>query len=99
MSKDFTKKIAAILAAATASVMILSVAYIAAEANHDCAGEDCPVCVCIEQCLNNLRTLGTAVEAKPETFIAEKFFNPPAPVYICLIAPITLINRKVRLDN
>lgn len=99
MTDSFTKKIAILLAATAASVLILSVAYIAAEANHDCAGDDCPVCVCIEQCLNNLRTLGTASEAQAESFIVEKFPAPPIFAYACPSVTITLTNRKVRLDN
>lgn len=99
MNNDFTKKIAAFLAAAAAGVLVLSVAYVVREANHDCIGDDCPVCICIEQCLNNLRTLGTGVEVQAETFIVEKFSAPPILLYVCLIVPVTLINCKVRLDN
>lgn len=70
---NFSKKIAAFLAATAASIFIVSVAYVAAEANHDCAGDNCPVCACIVQCLTNLRLLGTVAEPQTETFIVEKF--------------------------
>ena len=99
MSNDFIKKFSAFLVATTASVLILSVAYIIAESNHDCTGDDCSVCVCIEQCLNNFRTLGTSDEMQAEIFIVEKFSEPPIFIYVCLILSITLINSKVRLDN
>ena len=30
--------------------ILFSVGFIAAEAGHDCSGEDCPVCVCLSLC-------------------------------------------------
>lgn len=41
--------------------------YIAKEENHNCTGEDCPVCACIHQAEQNLKNLGTglAVAAMP----------------------------------
>lgn len=40
--------------------MLFSVGYIAAEAEHDCEGEECPVCVFIGICESVLRALRTA---------------------------------------
>lgn len=57
------------LAVATMSLIILSVGYVVKEANHDCTGGDCPICVQIEQCLNNFRTLGTGTEIQSEIFV------------------------------
>ena len=99
MQNNFIKKISAILVAISASVLVFSVAYIISESNHACTGDDCPVCVCIEQCLNNFRTLGTSNDIQSEIFIVEKFFEPPIFIYACLILPVTLISCKVRLDN
>lgn len=94
-----SKKIATFLIAIAASILIFSIAYIVKEADHDCSGADCPVCVCIVQCLDNLQRLGTGTEIQTETFIVEKFFDAPTSFYVCLTAPDTLISRKVRLDN
>ncbi|MBR1646905.1 MAG: hypothetical protein IJ685_09025 [Selenomonadaceae bacterium] len=99
INENFRKKIATLLAAITASILVFSVAYIVAEENHDCTGEDCPVCVCIERCLDNLRVLGTADDSHEEIFTVEKFFEPPIFRYVCLIVPVTLTNQKVRLDD
>ena len=36
--------------------LLFSVAYIAAEAEHDCTGEECVICARIEVCVNTLRS-------------------------------------------
>lgn len=95
----WSKKIALILSVATMSLIVLSVGYVIKEANHDCTGEDCPICVQIEQCLNNFRTLGTGTEIQSDIFVVEKFFEPTIFLYVCLIVPFTLTKQKVRLDN
>ena len=96
---DRNKKISMMLAIVMISLIVLSVGYIVREANHDCTGEDCPVCVQIEQCLNNFRTLGTGMEIQSEIFVVEKFFGLTIFLYVCLIVPFTLTKQKVRLDN
>ena len=96
---DWNKKIALMLAVATMSLIVLSVVYVVKEANHDCTGENCPICVQIEQCLNNFRTLGTGTEIQGEIFVVEKFFELTIFLYVCLIVPFTLTKQKVRLDN
>ena len=56
------KRLAALLvAAAVLFVMLFSAFYIAAEAHHDCAGEDCPVCTLICLCRNTLKNLSLAI--------------------------------------
>ena len=44
--------------------VLFSAFCIAAEADHDCCGEDCPICACIQMCENTLRgnKSGTAVQ-------------------------------------
>ena len=44
-------------------VLSVSVAFIAHEADHDCCGEDCPICQTIAVNISLLRTLGLAVLA------------------------------------
>lgn len=47
--------IALILAAIVFLVMAFSLCVVAAEAGHDCHGEDCPVCKLVAVCENNIR--------------------------------------------
>ena len=42
--------ISLVVAAAVLFVMLYSALYIAAEANHDCVGENCPICYQINVC-------------------------------------------------
>lgn len=52
--------LAALLAIAVCFVMLFSVCYIAAHAEHYCIGEDCPICYQLNVCENALKTLGVA---------------------------------------
>ncbi|MCR5834625.1 MAG: hypothetical protein K6G55_08270 [Selenomonadaceae bacterium] len=99
MTDAIRTKSAATLAAIFASIFIVSVAYIIAESNHNCVGDGCPVCTCITQCLDNLRTLGTSTDSSVENFFAENFAVLVVYFHVCLVVPITLANQKVRMDN
>ena len=50
-----------LLAAAVLFVMLFSAFYIAIEVDHDCVGEDCPICYQISVCEHTLRSVGQAV--------------------------------------
>ena len=50
--------IASVLALTVVFVMLFSVCFIIAEADHDCVGEDCPICYQINICENTLRSIG-----------------------------------------
>ncbi len=80
-------------------LVLFSAFYIAAEADHDCCGEDCQICACIHQCENTLRGIGDGTSAR---------FAAIAPVILVLLAAVfviaavsqdTLVSRKVRLNN
>lgn len=56
-----TKKnrlVAIILALTVFFVMLSSVCFIVAQADHDCVGEDCPICYQISTSENTLKNLG-----------------------------------------
>ena len=50
--------IASVLALTVVLVMLFSVCFVIAEADHDCIGEDCPICYQINICENALRSIG-----------------------------------------
>lgn len=52
--------IAAVLAALAALVMLSSAVFLIEHADHDCAGEDCPVCERLYACAQNFRRLAAA---------------------------------------
>ena len=93
------RKLALLLALAVCFVMLFSVFYIAAEADHDCIGEDCPICYQIRVCETTLTSLGhgalvlAAVIAL--TFSAVILFSQPKTH----LRQSTLITLKVKLSN
>ena len=96
-----TKKrrwISCFLAALFVLVMLSSLVFIVLEAEHDCTGEDCPICYQIHVCERTLKSgLAAAV------FVAAGFAGALCPsaaplssgVRLCL-TPVTL---KVKLSD
>lgn len=55
-----TKRIlAAVVAAAMLTVVLLAGLYIILEADHDCSGEDCHICECLEICQATIHQIGS----------------------------------------
>ena len=52
--------LSAALAVSVLFVVLYSVFFIAAESHHDCIGENCPICLQIQNCENTLKTLSSA---------------------------------------
>ncbi len=80
-------------------VVLFSAFCIAAEADHDCTGEDCLICACIRQCENTLREFCAGTAA---CLSAVAPVNPvllAAAFAIAAVSQDTLISRKVRLNN
>ena len=62
MERKKRNRIAALLLAVTILVIMLySAFFVAAEADHDCVGEGCPICYQIDACQNTLKSLSLAV--------------------------------------
>ena len=88
-----------LLAAAVLFMMLSSVFYIAIEADHDCAGEDCPICYQISVCEYTLKSVGQAVLV----LILAGFigiFIISLPAFTKKLAYHTsLVSLKVKLSN
>ena len=52
-----------IITALIALAMLSSAAFIAAEADHDCTGENCAVCCAISFCVNTFKSIAAAFTA------------------------------------
>ena len=94
------KRIAAILLAVTLLFVILcSAAFIAEEANHDCAGENCPICDQISVCQNILKTFSLAVCAV--ALAAAFIYTLRKHIFACtdMVPSYTLVSLKVKLTN
>ena len=52
---------AGICAAFVLATFFFSSVLLAAEANHDCSGRDCPICLEVQNCVANFQLLGSAL--------------------------------------
>ena len=80
-------------------IMLFSVLYIAHEADHNCSGEDCAICACIQQCENLLRHSRSAVSFSAAVSLSFSCLIP----FLCLSASVlaaeTPVSAKIRLNN
>ena len=80
------------------SFLMLSSVFIAHEADHDCCGEDCPICEFIQQCENTVR--GEFLFSSGISVIIPVLF---VIFSVCLAADAfvkaTPVSRKIRLNN
>ena len=94
------KSVARFMLVAFFGAFLLSVACLALESDHDCEGDDCPICAVLLRCGEVLKTAGTGVEPcqwAPRLFAlhgAEEFC-----AYVGDVSLTTLVTQKVRLDN
>ena len=80
-------------------LVLFSAFYIAAEADHDCCGEGCPICACIHQCEKTLRGIGDGTAVQCATIVPAILILFAAAFVIPAVFRDTLISRKVRLNN
>ena len=91
---------ALLLCAALLVVLSVSVVFIACEADHDCCGEDCPVCRMIAVNIRLLRTLGLAVLALALSGLlvaGQSASHQSERLYRILSG--TLVSWKIRLND
>ena len=94
------KRIAAgILGLTLLAVVLLSSFYLVAEAHHDCAGEDCPVCMCLQHCAGTLRQLGESAVFLIGAIVPALVFFLAAITLVPVALIETPVSRKVRMNN
>ena len=81
------------------AVMLFSAFYIAAEADHDCTGHDCPICACIQQCENTLYQIGNGAAIQFSAVLPILFALLFVTVWTFSPRMETPVTRKVRLNN
>lgn len=88
-----------IIAAIMLFAVVSSVFFIAAEAEHECSGDNCPICNCIQQCERLLYHSGDGVpEHTAALWVAFSVFLSFLFFYPCFVRE-TPVSRKVRLDD
>ena len=81
------------------AITLFSAFYISAEAEHDCAGENCPICACILQCEKTLHHIGSSGVLQIAAVLPAILILVSAPLFSFCFSRDTLVSRKVRLDN
>lgn len=89
---------AAVMSAAVVLVLLFSTLYLVEEADHDCTGEDCPICDCMAWCGSFLRQISvdTVVQTASVLLLA---CGMAETMDLAEGRPVsTLITWKVRLN-
>lgn len=84
---------------ATVLVMLFSTVFLAEHADHNCTDAHCHICMVMDQCSNNLKTIGAALLTAH--LICCLFSSRAlAPVAFRAVSVHTsLISQKVRMNN
>ncbi len=81
-------------------VAVLFAAFcIAIEADHECSGEDCPICAFIHQCVSAFHSIGDGSAVRPAAAVPVILVSFVTAFAITALSQNTLISRKVRLNN
>ena len=89
------KRVALVLCAILVCTAVLSFLLVADKADHDCAGDDCAICLALRFCESVIRSLGLTVviyavfSLSKRVCSAIKAFNgtlsdPLTPVFLCV---------------
>ncbi len=73
--------------------------YIEKELNHECKGEDCPVCACIQQAQQMLKKLSTGMAVSQAAGLIVVAAVSVAFTWSLFIIKNSPIRQKVRLNN
>lgn len=80
-------------------VVLFSSFFVAYEADHDCTGEDCPVCACIAQCENTLRQISVVMSFLITLVLPATVLFQSVCLSVAFITQNTPVSSKVRLNN
>lgn len=89
---------ATLLAASMLLFVLLSVFFIAHEADHDCSGDGCPVCALIQMCEDNIRQLGNGAVATAVAEVLVFLSLAMSVLTVLAIKESTPVSRKTRLN-
>lgn len=80
-------------------VMLFSTIYISKHIDHNCSGADCPICATLEQCSNNLKTIGTILVFVVIGLFASVSLQKELQPELDVAFNCSLISQKVRMNN
>ena len=80
-------------------VILLAGVFIVMEADHDCEGEDCPVCECLEQCQAALHQTGNTPFICITTYFSALLLIAGIILPVKVTFKETPVSTKVRLND
>ena len=99
--KQTQRRTSVVLCALLLMVMVFSNLFIIFEHDHECSGDDCPICILLQQAEKNVTCLGEAEHGG----IPYLFLTPASNVQTCILPfyryalPLTLIYLKVQQNK
>ena len=100
MQKSRLRRITAWIAMmAVLFVMLLSFLYVSQHIDHDCTGEDCPICAEMMTCANNIRSIGALVVTIAVAFCLCLSVKKSMHYVTAVYSDCSLISQKVRMNN
>lgn len=98
-NQNFKRITAWVAISAIVLVLLFSVCYIVEHADHECTGEDCPICLVMEQCGNNLKTVGTAIMIACVAVVLFTSLQENKHYQTSMFPCNSLISQKIRMNN
>lgn len=96
----FNKKLLAYaLSVMLISVLVFSVFYVSSETHHECSGEDCPICACINILGSNGRQLGSGLIPLSIATLMIIAFSVSITGGLAIIPNSTPVLNKVRMNS
>ena len=80
-------------------VIFASLFYIAEEENHNCTGEDCPICANIHMAEQNIKSLGTGTIVHSTMNLVLLLFLVVVAGQALFVSITSLVSQKIRLNN
>lgn len=93
------KALAGVIGMMMLVIILFSAFYIAVEAEHDCTGDDCPICACIQLCINTLRGFSSGITVAISAAVPVLPILFTALIFRSVLFQETPISRKVRMNN
>ena len=95
------KHATALLCVLLLAVLTVSSVFILLEHDHDCTGDDCPICLTIHQAKKNMTCLGLGEGNLTATTVVQAPLSLPCRFHAVVSAaiPATLVFLKVRQNK
>ncbi|MCR5255510.1 MAG: hypothetical protein K6D96_06215 [Acetatifactor sp.] len=90
---------AGIMAMMMLVIVLFSISFIAAEADHDCSGDDCPICAGIRFCENTLEQISNGAAVQSVAVIPATLLCISILFSVCVRKQNTPVSLRVRLNN